>query len=78
MLTKTKIALAAALMLGTASVALARGMGGSDIGPLGQCFNPPDCGGPRDGTTLRNKNAGTANGFVQPAKHKHRSPRPNQ
>ena len=47
MLTKITIALAAALMLGTGSAALARGMGGSDIGPLGQCFNPPDCGNKR-------------------------------
>jgi hypothetical protein len=45
-LTKTKIAFAAALILGTASAALAGGnsgeySGGSDIGPLGQCFSPP-------------------------------------
>ncbi|HEY2228767.1 MAG TPA: hypothetical protein VGI22_13705 [Xanthobacteraceae bacterium] len=53
MLAKTKVAVAAALMLGAVSAAQAandnqsRDRGGSDIGPLGQCFVPPDCGGYR-------------------------------
>ena len=51
MLAKGKLAVAAALMLGAISAAQAandnqsRDRGGSDIGPLGQCFVPPDCGG---------------------------------
>ena len=50
MLTKSKLAVAAVLILGAASAAQAandnqsRDRGGSDIGPLGQCFVPPDCG----------------------------------
>jgi hypothetical protein len=77
MLTKISIAFAAALILGTASAALAnnsgRGptQGGFDIGPLGQCFRPPDCGGRHDATVGFHEGSG---GFVPPAKHKHRSP----
>jgi hypothetical protein len=79
-LTKTKIAFAAALILGTASAALAGGnsgeySGGSDIGPLGQCFSPPDCGGRSDASGAHNGNSGKAYGFVAREKHKHRSPR---
>ena len=55
MLTKTTAFLASALIVGTASAALANDnsansgeTGGSDIGPLGQCFVPPDCGQGRD------------------------------
>jgi hypothetical protein len=47
MLTKGKLALAAVMMLGVASTAQASDHGengGFDIGPLGQCFVPPDCG----------------------------------
>jgi hypothetical protein len=52
MLTKTTAFLAAALIVGTASAALAGNdnaansgeEGGSHIGPLGQCFVPPNCG----------------------------------
>ena len=49
MLRKRKLAMAAAIMLGAASAAQAandnqsRDRGGTDIGPLGQCFVPPDC-----------------------------------
>lgn len=48
---KTTALLAAALLVGTAPATLANDnaantgeTGGSDIGPLGQCFVPPDCG----------------------------------
>jgi hypothetical protein len=48
---KTTALLAAALLVGAASSALASDnaansgeTGGADIGPLGQCFVPPDCG----------------------------------
>ena len=57
MLTKIKLVAAAALMLGAASAAQAandnqsRDRGGYDIGPLGQCFVPPDCG--REGYRYR-------------------------
>ncbi len=50
MLINSKLAVAALLILGAVSVAQAandnqsRDRGGSDIGPLGQCFDPPDCG----------------------------------
>jgi len=50
MLTKIKVVAAAALMLGAASAAQAANdnqsidRGGYDVGPLGQCFVPPDCG----------------------------------
>jgi hypothetical protein len=50
MLAKSMLALAGALVLGV-SVAQANesskdayGESGADIGPLGQCFVPPDCG----------------------------------
>ena len=36
------VSLAAGVVWTEAAPALARGY---DIGPLGQCFNPPDCGG---------------------------------
>jgi hypothetical protein len=45
-----KLAVAAMLILGAVSVAQAandnqsRNRGGSDIGPLGQCFDPAACG----------------------------------
>jgi hypothetical protein len=72
MLTKTKIVLATVLMLGTASAASAGTQGGFDIGPMGQCMNPPDCGG----THKASVNARHDYGFVQPATHhKHRSVR---
>jgi hypothetical protein len=29
--------------------------GGADIGPLGQCFNPPDCGGRRAANGYRGR-----------------------
>jgi hypothetical protein len=44
---KTTIALATALIIGTLGSAYAgaeRDSGGYDIGPMGQCFSPPDCG----------------------------------
>lgn len=50
MLINGKLAVAALLILGAVSVAQAandnqsRDRGGSDIGPLGQCFDAPDCG----------------------------------
>jgi hypothetical protein len=83
MLTRTKkIAFAAAIILGTASAALAGNggegptQGGADIGPLGQCFNPPDCGGKRDtAATHYYGNGGNAYGFVPQANHKHPAPR---
>jgi hypothetical protein len=76
----TKIALAGALMLGSASAALAGGnsgeySGGFDIGPLGQCFSPPDCGGNYGASAVHNGYGSRAYGLVAPAKHKHRSPR---
>jgi hypothetical protein len=49
MLAKSKLAVAAALVLGAVSAAHAandnqsRERGGADFGPLGQCFAPPDC-----------------------------------
>jgi hypothetical protein len=39
------VAAAAAAVLAGTQLASARTRGGADIGPLGQCFNPPDCGG---------------------------------
>jgi hypothetical protein len=56
MMSKTSIAiLAAATIFGAASAGQASGSkndassrGGSDIGPLGQCFMPPDCDPGRD------------------------------
>lgn len=56
MLSKTSVAiLAAAAIFGAASAAQAGGdqndpehHGGADIGPLGQCFVPPDCDPGRD------------------------------
>jgi hypothetical protein len=49
MLTKSRLATAAALVLGGISVAQAANdnqsdpLRGADFGPLGQCFAPPDC-----------------------------------
>jgi hypothetical protein len=70
MLTKFKLLAAAALILGAASAAQAandnqsRSRGGYDIGPLGQCFVPPDCG--QEGYRHRSG----ANGFAYvPADH---------
>jgi hypothetical protein len=49
MISKTTMILSAALLLGTLGAATAGSdkddpSGGSDIGPMGQCFSPPDCG----------------------------------
>jgi hypothetical protein len=49
MISKTAMFLSAALLLGTLGAATAGSdkdepSGGSDIGPMGQCFSPPDCG----------------------------------
>ncbi len=78
MMTKTKIAFVAALILGSASAALASGDGpsheGFDIGPLGQCFVPPDCGDKHDASAAHSGNAGKTHVFVLPEKHRHRSP----
>ena len=75
MITKTRLALTALLMLGIASAAQAAGkddadsLGGSPIGPLGQSFRhgPGEAFGyvPRTGTMLRDDGvcwAMTANG----------------
>jgi hypothetical protein len=51
MISKTVIALGTVLVLGTLGTAYAgsdRDSGGYDIGPLGQCFAPPDCGQARN------------------------------
>src|SRR5215472_17013238 len=44
------VAAAAVAVFAASDLATARTRGGADIGPLGQCFNPPDCGG-RNSTT---------------------------
>jgi hypothetical protein len=44
------VAAAAAAVLAGTQLGSARTRGGADIGPLGQCFSPPDCGG-RNTTT---------------------------
>lgn len=49
MISKTTMILCAALFVGTLGAAYAGSdkdgpSGGSDIGPMGQCFSPPDCG----------------------------------
>jgi hypothetical protein len=52
-MTRGALVLAAAVLLGASSAALgandnqSRNRGGFDIGPLGQCFDPPVCGGGR-------------------------------
>ena len=43
-------AAAAAAVFAGSDLAAARTRGGADIGPLGQCFNPPDCGGRNSAT----------------------------
>jgi hypothetical protein len=51
----TKLTVAAAVLLGAISIAQAAGgsdyrsRGGYDIGPVGQCFDPPACGQGRRG-----------------------------
>jgi hypothetical protein len=75
MLTKAKVAVAAALMLGAVSAAQAandnqsRDRGGIDIGPLGQCFDPSACGGYR---YHRHPYAYGAYGFVPEGRYHYR------
>jgi hypothetical protein len=82
MLTKTKFVIAAVLVLSAASAALAKNdddgptRGGFDIGPLGQCMNPPDCGGKHGTSAAYYGNAANTFGFVPWAtQHKHHSAR---
>ena len=72
MFIKTKIAVAAALILGAASAALAKEDDGAEgsysIGPTGQCFSPTGCG-QNAASAAHYRNGGNAYGFVPPAKH---------
>ena len=75
MLTKITALLTAAFIVGTASAALANDnsansgeTGGSNIGPLGQCFVPPDCGQTRSLQGYRTNPYGFA--YV-PQRHSH-------
>ena len=77
MLTKTKIALVAALILAPASVALGGNdnaansgeSGGSHIGPLGQCFAPPNCGQERGSQGYQSGSYGFAYVPANPYQH---------
>jgi hypothetical protein len=76
MLTKTTALLTAAFIIGTASASLANDnsansgeVGGSDIGPLGQCFVPPDCGQVRGSRDYRTIPFGFAYAPQRPSHH---------
>jgi hypothetical protein len=77
MLTKTTAFLAAALIVGTASAALAGNdnaansgeEGGSHIGPLGQCFVPPNCGQERGSQGYQSGSTGFAYVPAHPYQH---------
>jgi len=77
MLTKTTALLTAAFIFGTASAALANDnsansgeTGGSAIGPLGQCFVPPDCGQARSSQGYRTNPYGFAYVPQRPSHHR--------